>query len=128
MVVGGDGRFGLDSAVDKIVRISAANGVAKLIIGQNGILSTPAVSNLIRKYKCDGAFILTASHNPGGEEHGDFGVKFNMSNGGPAPTDFTDRIFDFTKSLTDYKICGALDGLDITKQGVSDVYTFCAIS
>lgn len=64
--------------------------VSKLIVGQNGILSTPALSNVIRKYKTTGGIILTASHNPGGK-NGDFGIKYNMANGGPAPSDFTDK-------------------------------------
>ena len=82
-VLGGDGRFYNSEAIGIIIRMAAANGAARLIVGQNGILSTPAVSNLIRKYKTDGGIILSASHNPGGED-GDFGVKFNAPNGGPA--------------------------------------------
>lgn len=76
--------------------------MGKLIIGQNGILSTPAVSNLIRKYKTLGAIVLTASHNPGGP-NADFGIKFNCENGGPAPDQVTNQIFDITKSLKSFK-------------------------
>ncbi len=102
-VVGGDGRFFNAEAIGIIIRMAAANGAARLIIGQNGILSTPAASNLIRKYKTDGGIILSASHNPGGE-NGDFGVKFNASNGGPAPEKITDAIYLKTTEITDYKI------------------------
>lgn len=85
----GDGRYYNDVAVKKIVRLGAASGIAKFIIGQNGMLSTPAVSAVIRKLNedspgsCLGGILLTASHNPGGIDN-DFGVKFNTDNGGPA--------------------------------------------
>ena len=102
-VVGGDGRFFNDAAIDVIIRIAAANGAARLIVGQNGILSTPAASNLIRKSKADGGIILSASHNPGGE-NGDFGVKFNAQNGGPAPEKITDAIFSKTRVITEYRL------------------------
>ena len=68
-------------------------------------MSTPAVSNVIRKRKTTGGIILTASHNPGGQNGGDFGIKFNMANGGPAPTDFTDRIYKLSTEIKSYKIC-----------------------
>lgn len=102
-VVGGDGRFFNDDAIRIIIRMAAANGVARLIVGQNGILSTPAASNLIRKNKADGGIILSASHNPGGE-NGDFGVKFNAENGGPAPEKITGAIFERTKVISEYRI------------------------
>ena len=102
-VIGGDGRFFNAEAVDIIIRMAAANGAARLIVGQNGLLSTPAVSNLIRKYGTDGGIILSASHNPGGET-GDFGVKFNAPNGGPAPEAITDRIYEQTQRITEYRI------------------------
>ena len=73
-----------------------------MIIGQHGILSTPAASNLIRKEKVDGGILLTASHNPGGLE-GDFGIKFNMSNGGPAPENVTNKIYDMSKLIDSYR-------------------------
>ena len=102
-VLGGDGRFFNCEAIGIITRMAAANGAARLIVGQNGILSTPAVSNLIRKYQTDGGIILSASHNPGGET-GDFGVKFNTSNGGPAPEKITDEIYARTQQITEYNI------------------------
>jgi len=91
------------------------NGVAKLIIGHDGILSTPAASNIIRKYKADGGILLTASHNPGGPNN-DFGIKYNMDNGGPAPEKVTDDIFSISKTLTSYKVLDAGE-LDISKIG-----------
>ena len=84
LVLGGDGRFWNRHAVQVILKMAAANGVAKIILGQGGILSTPAASCVIRKHKTDGGIILSASHNSGGPE-GDFGVKFNINNGGPSP-------------------------------------------
>nr|UEK51499.1 Pgm-1-like protein [Parasacculina yatsui] len=103
LVVGGDGRFFLCDAVKIIIKMAAANKVQRLIIGQNGILSTPAVSCMIRKHKTTGGIILTASHNPGGPND-DFGIKFNCSNGGPAPSSFTDRMFELSKAITHYRI------------------------
>ncbi|KAL4705177.1 hypothetical protein ACJJTC_018423 [Scirpophaga incertulas] len=103
LVVGGDGRYLVKEVVDKIIKISAANGVAKLLVGQNGILSTPAVSCIIRKYKTLGGIVLTASHNPGGIDN-DFGIKFNCSNGGPAPDGTTNEIYKLTTAITQYKI------------------------
>ncbi len=102
-VLGGDGRFFNADAIDVIIRMAAANGAKRLIVGQNGILSTPAASNLIRKYETDGGIILSASHNPGGED-GDFGIKFNAANGGPAPEKITDAIFAKTQEITEYRI------------------------
>ncbi|XP_015597724.1 phosphoglucomutase [Cephus cinctus] len=103
LVVGGDGRYYGKEAVNKIIKIVAANGVDKLIIGQNGILSTPAVSAIIRKYKTLGGIVLTASHNPGGPD-ADFGIKFNCDNGGPAPDNVTNEIYEITRVLKNYKI------------------------
>lgn len=102
-VVGGDGRYFNDKTVQTILKIAAGNGVAKLIIGKDAILSTPAASNVIRKYKADGGILLTASHNPGGPDN-DFGIKYNMSNGGPAPESVTEAIFERTKTLKEYKV------------------------
>ncbi|XP_075229379.1 phosphoglucose mutase 1 [Lycorma delicatula] len=107
LVVGGDGRYFCKQAVDIIIKIAAANGVSKLLVGQNGILSTPAVSNLIRKYNTIGGIVLTASHNPGGPDN-DFGIKFNISSGGPAPESITDNIYELTKSIQSYKIVNDL--------------------
>lgn len=117
LVVGGDGRYGMKLAVSNIIKIAAANKVARLVIGQNGIMSTPAVSCVIRKRKTDGGIILTASHNPGGEHHGDFGIKFNMDNGGPAPTEFTDFVYELSKKISSYKMCKDL-GVDFSQVGV----------
>ncbi|KAF9430981.1 Phosphoglucomutase-2 [Podila epigama] len=102
LVVGGDGRYFSNDAVQMIIRIAAGNEVSKLIIGQNTILSTPAASNLIRIRKATGGILLTASHNPGGPDN-DFGIKYNMSNGGPAPEAVTERIYEITQKLTSYK-------------------------
>jgi len=84
LVIGGDGRFYNQTAIQTIVKMAAVNGFKRLIIGQHGLLSTPAASCVIRKYQAFGGVILSASHNPAGQE-GDFGIKFNIRNGGPAP-------------------------------------------
>jgi phosphoglucomutase len=101
LVVGGDGRFYSREATVKIIQICAANGVAKTIVGQGGFMSTPAVSCVIRKFKAEGGILLTASHNPGGLD-ADFGIKYNISNGGPAPAGVTDKIFNLTKTISEY--------------------------
>lgn len=85
-----------------ILRIGAANGISKIIIGQDTILSTPAVSALIRQHKTDGGILLTASHNPGGP-NADFGIKFNTANGGPAPEEVTNKIHKITEDIKEYK-------------------------
>jgi len=108
LVLGGDGRYYNRTAIQTIAKMASANGCSKLIIGQNGLLSTPAASNLIRKYKTDGGIILSASHNPAGPDE-DFGIKYNISNGGPAPEKITDRIFDISKSISEYRISQAED-------------------
>tara|TARA_Y100001968_G_scaffold308425_1_gene327173 strand:+ start:2609 stop:4258 length:1650 start_codon:yes stop_codon:yes gene_type:complete len=102
LVLGGDGRFGNRRAIDIILPMAAAHGIQKVITTVDGILSTPAASNLIRKSKAIGGIILSASHNSGGL-NGDFGVKLNASNGGPAPESLTNEIFDCTKTLNEYK-------------------------
>src|SRR6056297_2631451 len=91
LVIGGDGRFFNDAAIQIILRMASANGAAKCIVGQGGILSTPAASHLIRLRKADGGLILSASHNPGGPD-ADFGLKYNGPNGGPAPESVTGAI------------------------------------
>lgn len=110
LVVGGDGRFYNREVIAKVIAIAAANGFGKVIVGQGGILSTPAASHLIRKYKAFGGIVLSASHNPGGP-HEDFGIKYNIGNGGPAPEKITDAIFAQTKTIGEYRIAdiGALD-------------------
>ncbi|AJI75888.1 phosphoglucomutase/phosphomannomutase, alpha/beta/alpha domain III family protein [Francisella philomiragia subsp. philomiragia ATCC 25015] len=117
LVVGGDGRYYNDVAVQIIVRMAAANGFGKIIVGQNGIFSTPAVSCVIRKYQAFGGIVLSASHNPGGPK-GDFGIKYNVSNGGPAPEKITDRIFSETKKIGQYLISDApKDSVNLNKVG-----------
>ncbi|RCK62691.1 Phosphoglucomutase [Candida viswanathii] len=115
LVVGGDGRYYNDVVIQLITKIAAANGVKKLILGQNGILSTPATSHVIRIRKATGGIILTASHNPGGPKN-DLGIKYNLSNGGPAPESVTNKIFDVSKKLTSYKLID-LPEVDISKVG-----------
>lgn len=89
-----------------ILKIGSANGVAKFIVGKDSILSTPAASNIIRKYKAYGGILLTASHNPGGPDN-DFGIKYNVSNGGPAPENVTNKIYEKTKTIKIYKVIDA---------------------
>lgn len=108
LVVGGDGRYFVPEAARRIIQMCAANKVSKVILGQNGLMSTPAVSCVIRKYNTTGGIILTASHNPGGP-NGDFGIKYNTNNGGPAPDGVTNEIFELTKKISEYKICPELN-------------------
>ena len=115
LVLGGDGRYFNDRAAQVILRMAAAGGAAKVIVGQGAVLSTPAVSHLIRSRGADGGIILSASHNPGGID-ADFGVKFNTPNGGPAPEEVTGRIFAATREIRSYDILEALD-LDIATPG-----------
>ncbi len=115
LVLGGDGRYFNDRAAQVILRMAAANGVAKVIVGTNALLSTPAASNLIRKRSTDGGIIMSASHNPGGPDE-DFGVKFNTPNGGPAAEEVTTRIFEATKSIREYAILEAQD-IDLSSPG-----------
>lgn len=119
LVVGGDGRYYNRTAIQTILRMAAANGVGKVMVGQGGILSTPAASCLIRKYGAFGGIILSASHNPGGPE-GDFGVKYNVSNGGPAPEKVTSAIFENTKNISEYKIADT-DDIDLNKLGTTSI-------
>ena len=116
LVVGGDGRYGNIEAIKKIIQICVAHKVGKVIIPKNGLLSTPATSHLIRKEGAIGGIILSASHNPGGLE-GDFGVKLNTSNGGPAAESITNQIFECSQSLTSYKI-SKIKIPDLNKLGV----------
>lgn len=114
-VVGGDGRFFNAEAIQTILRMAASQGAARCIVGQGGLLSTPAASNLIRQRKADGGLILSASHNPGGID-ADFGLKYNTANGGPAPEGVTAAIFEQTKSLDAYSTLEAAD-LDLAAIG-----------
>ena len=116
-VLGGDGRYFNDRAAQVILRMAAANGAARVIVGQGAILSTPAASHLIRLNKTDGGIIMSASHNPGGPEE-DFGVKFNMPNGGPAPESVTEAMFQRTTTLTEYRVFAAQD-IDLATIGRS---------
>ncbi|NJK61650.1 MAG: alpha-D-glucose phosphate-specific phosphoglucomutase [Synechococcaceae cyanobacterium SM2_3_1] len=108
LVLGGDGRYYNREAIQIILKMAAAFGVRRILVGQGGILSTPAASCLIRKYRAFGGIILSASHNPGGPEE-DFGIKYNISNGGPAPEKVTDAIYEKTKQIQSYKILTAAD-------------------
>ena len=119
LVIGGDGRYYNDHVIQLIIQIAAANGVSKLIIGQNGILSTPATSHVIRIRNATGGIILTASHNPGGPDN-DLGIKYNLANGGPAPEVVTDKIFEISKSLSEYKLLES-SPIDLSKIGSFNV-------
>ncbi len=119
LVVGGDGRYHNRVAVQTILRMASANGISRVIVGQGGLLSTPAASCVIRKYKTQGGIILSASHNPAGPNE-DFGIKFNTPNGGPAPENVTDAIFDQTCSITQYKTLLS-DDVDIDLLGESQL-------
>lgn len=114
-VVGGDGRYYNDIAIQKLIKMAAAHGVKKLIIGQNGLLSTPAGSHLMLKNHTNGGFILSASHNPGGE-NGDFGIKYANETGGQVPTSVSDKIYANSKTITEYKIFEA-DDVNLSKIG-----------
>ncbi|KAK3299128.1 uncharacterized protein B0H64DRAFT_439527 [Chaetomium fimeti] len=115
LVIGGDGRFWNPEVIQLIAKMSAAYGVKKVLIGQDGILSTPAASHLIRKRKATGGILLTASHNPGGPQN-DFGIKYNLAHGGPAPESVTNKIFETSKTLGSYKIASISD-VDISTLG-----------
>jgi phosphoglucomutase len=108
LVLGGDGRYYNREAIQVILKMAAANGVGRVLLGRDGILSTPAASCVIRKYQAFGGIILSASHNPGGPKE-DFGVKFNISNGGPAPEKITEAIFARSQFIDSYKILEASD-------------------
>jgi len=123
LVLGGDGRYFNRQAIQIIIKIAAANGFSELIIGQGGLLSTPAASHIIRKNKAFGGIILSASHNPGGPDE-DFGIKYNVSNGGPAPEKFTDALYENTTTIAEYKIADIADvDLDNTGQQQIDDLT-----
>nr|WIE90852.1 alpha-D-glucose phosphate-specific phosphoglucomutase [Mesorhizobium sp. WSM4875] len=119
LVIGGDGRFYNREVIQTAIAMAAANGFGKVMVGQGGILSTPAASNIIRKYKTFGGIILSASHNPGGP-HEDFGIKYNAGNGGPAPEKITDAIFEKSKTISSFKIA------DIGTVDIDTIGTFQA--
>jgi phosphoglucomutase len=119
LVVGGDGRYYNREGIQKVIKIAAANGFGRLVVGQGGILSTPAVSCLIRGRSAFGGVILSASHNPGGPD-GDFGIKYNVGNGGPAPEKVTDAVFARTTTIDRYRIADAPD-VDLDAIGATRV-------
>jgi phosphoglucomutase len=119
LVVGGDGRYYNREVIQKVIAMAAANGFGRLMIGQGGILSTPAASHLIRKYKAFGGIILSASHNPGGPKE-DFGIKYNAENGGPAPEKITDAIYARSKEIREYRIAD-IEEVDIDTIGRAEV-------
>jgi phosphoglucomutase len=121
LVIGGDGRYYNTEAVQTAIRMAAANGFGRVMVGRDGLLSTPAASHLIRKYHAFGGIILSASHNPGGPD-GDFGIKYNAGNGGPAPEKITDEIFTRTKSISSYRITDTPD-VDVSRIGETHVGT-----
>eukprot|EP00928_Gymnodinium_smaydae_P059947 TRINITY_DN4343_c0_g3_i1.p1 TRINITY_DN4343_c0_g3~~TRINITY_DN4343_c0_g3_i1.p1 ORF type:complete len:694 (-),score=221.35 TRINITY_DN4343_c0_g3_i1:194-2275(-) len=121
LVVSGDGRYWNKQAIQIIIKMAVANGVTTVWVGQDGLLSTPAASAVIRNREGGmvpfGGFILSASHNPGGIDE-DFGIKFNCENGGPAPEKVTEAVFANTKTISTYKICSGFPDIDISKPGL----------
>ncbi|KAB2596603.1 phosphoglucomutase [Pyrus ussuriensis x Pyrus communis] len=116
LVLGGDGRYFNREAAQIIIKIAAGNGVGKILVGKEGILSTPAVSAVIRKRQANGGFIMSASHNPGGPDY-DWGIKFNYNSGQPAPESITDKIYGNTLSIAEIKIADIAD-VDLSTLGV----------
>ncbi len=131
LVLGGDGRYYNREAIQVILKMAAANGFGRVLVGRDGILSTPAASCVIRKYKTFGGIILSASHNPGGPD-GDFGIKFNSSNGGPATETITEAIFARSKAIGAYRMLDAgdvaLDAVGETTLGTMRVQVFDPVS
>ena len=119
LVIGGDGRYYNDTAIQTILKMAAANGVARCLVGHKGLLSTPATSAVIRKYSANGGLVLSASHNPGGPK-GDFGIKFNVSNGGPAPESVTESIFARSQVIESYKTLST-DDIDLNTLGTESL-------
>jgi phosphoglucomutase len=115
LVVGGDGRFYNRQAIQIILRMAAANGFGRVLVGRGGIFSTPAVSCVIRKHRAYGGIVLSASHNPGGPEE-DFGIKYNVGNGGPAPEKVTEAVYARTREIAEYRIARAAD-VDLERLG-----------
>ena len=121
LVIGGDGRFYNEQAIQTAIRMAAANGFGRVLVGRGGLLSTPAASHVIRKHRAFGGIILSASHNPGGPE-GDFGIKFNAANGGPAPEKLTDAIHAKSQAINRYCITDTPD-IDLDRLGETMVGT-----
>lgn len=121
LVVGGDGRFFNLQAIQTILKMAAANGAARVVVGRDGLLSTPAASAVIRHRRTDGGLILSASHNPGGED-GDFGIKYNIPAGGPAPETITNAVYARTGEISEYHIADAPD-VDLSVEGERHLHT-----
>jgi len=119
LVLGGDGRYFNRTAIQIIIKIAVANGFGELIIGQGGLLSTPAASHIIRKYNAFGGLILSASHNPGGPDE-DFGIKYNVSNGGPAPEKYTDAFYQRSQTIDSYKTA-KIEDVDLDRIGSQQI-------
>ncbi|MGD2171768.1 MAG: alpha-D-glucose phosphate-specific phosphoglucomutase [Gammaproteobacteria bacterium] len=119
LVVGGDGRYFNDQALQTIIRMAAANGFERIIAGRDGLLSTPAASCIIRKNRAFGGIVLSASHNPGGPD-ADFGIKFNGANGGPASEEVTGAIFERSRAIERYRICETPD-IDLGRLGEQQI-------
>jgi len=115
LVLGGDGRYYNRTAIQTILKMAVANGFGRVLVGRGGLLSTPAVSAVIRRNQAFGGIILSASHNPGGPD-GDFGIKYNTGNGGPAPEKVTDAIYARSREINEYRILEAAD-VDLDRQG-----------
>src|SRR5512146_2535114 len=119
LVLGGDGRYYNRAAIQIILKMAAANGFGRVLVGQGGILSTPAASCVIRKSKAFGGIVLSASHNPGGPDE-DFGIKYNIGNGGPAPESVTDAICKNSETFTEYKFLET-SGIDLDRVATQGV-------
>ena len=122
LTLGGDGRYYNAQAIQTIIKMAAANGFSKVLVGKGGILSTPAASHIIRKYQTLGGIILSASHNPGGPDD-DFGIKYNTPNGGPAPEKITDAIFAISKTIQQYQLVD-LPAIDLNQLGLTQLDGF----
>ena len=122
LTLGGDGRYYNTQAAQTIIKMAAANGFSRVLIGQGAILSTPAASHIIRKYATFGGIILSASHNSAGPDY-DFGIKYNSANGGPAPEKITEAIFALSKQISHFKIADFAD-VDIEKLGITNIDQF----
>ncbi|MBV9863545.1 MAG: alpha-D-glucose phosphate-specific phosphoglucomutase [Alphaproteobacteria bacterium] len=124
LALGGDGRFFNETAIQTIIRLAAGNRVGRLLVGRGGLLSTPATSAVIRKHGCFGGIVLSASHNPGGQD-GDFGIKYNIANGGPAPERVTEAIYRRTKRIAEYRTVEggsvSLDRLGSVRLGATEI-------